>query len=84
MVRNALGFAIYNFYFNFTAHELEADLKEGMGSLNSIYFLGYTENPFKTYEFPGANEILKDYMPLKIAQEKKGVLGRRKNEKEKK
>lgn len=74
----------YNFYFNFTAHELEADLKEGMGSLNSIYFLGYTENPFKTYEFPGANEILKDYMPLKIAQEKKGVLGRRKNEKEKK
>ena len=73
----------YYFYFNFTAAEFEDALKEGMGNLEKVYFLRYTENPVKTYEFPGMEEMLADYMPVKIAPDsrKKGIF---RNEKKKK
>ena len=72
----------YNFYFNFTASEYENDLKEGMGDLEKIGFLKYTENPVRSFDFPGAEKMLADYMPLKVQEPKrKGIF---KNEKKKK
>lgn len=64
----------YHYCFNLTPMALRADCKEGMGELNQVYFMEYTENPYVAYEFSGAEVILKEYMPDKPVQQKKTFL----------
>ncbi len=71
----------YHYCFNLTPTAWRADCKEGMGELNQVYFLEYTENPYTAFEFTGAENILKEYMPDKPVQQKKSFLPFKRKEK---
>lgn len=62
---------LYNFYFNFVVNKLRADVKSGMDELENVYFLNYNEDPFTSYDFPDAEIVLADYMPLQLDNNKK-------------
>lgn len=64
----------YHYCFNMTPGLYRNDCKEGMGELNRVYFQEYTDNPYLSSEFVGAEEILKEYMPDKPIQQKKTFL----------
>lgn len=64
----------YHYCFNLTPDSWRADCKSGMGELEQVYFLEYTENPYIEANFAGAEIILKNYMPDKPVQQKKSLL----------
>ncbi len=61
----------YHFCFNFVPKPQQNDVKSGMGVLKNIWFLNYTEDPFSSYDFPGADIIFQNYFPVLIQPEKK-------------
>ena len=65
--------ALKSFYycFNLVPKLQQVDVKAGMCELSNVYFLNYTEDPFKESDFNGAEEILKDYLPVVVVPEKK-------------
>lgn len=69
---------LYHFCFNFTEKHLQNDVKKGMALLSQIHFLSILENPFTADEFADAEEILKEYMPVKQTEKKKGLFRRKK------
>lgn len=64
----------YNYYFNFVDESVKTEVKSGMGELENIYFCEISANPFACHYLPGAEEILKDYMPVHVdlVKNKKG------------
>lgn len=71
----------YHYCFNLTPEAWRADCKEGMGELNQVYFLEYTENPYVAFEFASAEKILQEYMPDRPVQQKKSFLPFKRKEK---
>ena len=71
----------YHFCFNFTAEKDQREIKESMGEISSVHFLKFTEDPFTNNGFTDAEKILKEYMPIRVNEEKKGLFRRRLNEK---
>lgn len=71
----------YHYCFNLTPEAWRVDCKEGMGELEHVYFLEYTENPYVEANFAGAEQILKEYMPDKPVQQKKSLLPFKRKEK---
>lgn len=67
----------YHFCFNFTAVKDQKEIRDSMGEISSVYFLKYTEDPFSSHDFTAAEKILKEYMPIKISEEKRGIFRRR-------
>lgn len=74
----------YHYLFNFTPKENYQDIREGMEGIESVHFLGYTENPFANSAFPEAETILRNYLPIKTEEVKKKGLFVRKKQHEKK
>lgn len=70
----------YHFLFNFTPDKDHKTIKESMGEISNVYFLKHTEEPFTACDFAAAEEILKEYMPIK-AEKKRGIFRRHRNEK---
>lgn len=66
----------YNYYFNFVDEAVKTEVKNGMGELEKVYFCDYTANPFNSYNLPGAEDILNEYMPVQI-ESGKGKKGKR-------
>lgn len=73
----------YYFCFSFTSKGYEKEIQEGMSGIdnNNIFFMPYSDNPFKTYDFHGAENILKDYLAIKVPKPKKGFFKKEKKEK---
>jgi len=71
----------YHYCFNLTPDAWRADCKEGMGELNQVHFLEFTENPYVAFDFSDAETILKEYMPEKPVQQKKSFLPFKRKEK---
>lgn len=65
----------YNYYFNFVEDSVKGEVKIGMGELEKVYFCESVADPFHCCTFPGADEMLKDYMPVHI--DTKGKKGKR-------
>lgn len=53
----------YHFCFNLVPNIQQDDVKKGMCELQNVWFLNYTENPFESPDFAGAEKILKEYLP---------------------
>lgn len=51
----------YHYYFNFVAEDLRDEIKSGMGILDSVHFLNYTEDPFNSYEIPDIETVICRY-----------------------
>lgn len=69
---------MYHFCFNFTKENLRSEIRKGMAVLEQVHFLNILEDPFSAYDFAEAEEILKEYMPVKAAEKKKGLFKRKK------
>jgi len=69
----------YHYLFNFTPAENFKDIKEGMTGIESVHFLEYSENPFKSSNFADVDNILKNYLPIQqdINPKKKGLFKRK-------
>lgn len=68
----------YHFCFNLVPKLQQADVKTGMCELPNVWFLNYTEDPFQSADFSGAEEILKEYLPVvAVPKKKKGLFGRK-------
>lgn len=68
----------YHYCFNFTVDKNKDAIREGMAELDQIYFLSYQEDPFTTADFPAAEIILEQYMPIKLNETKrKGIFKRK-------
>lgn len=68
----------YHFCFNLVPQLQQSDVKAGMCELSNVYFLNYTEDPFKENNFVGAEEILKTYLPvLAVPEKKRGLFKKR-------
>lgn len=65
----------YHYYFNFVSDDLKEEVKIGMGTLDSVHFLTYTEDPFNENEFPDIADIVKRYKEPTISGEKKKKKG---------
>lgn len=62
----------YHYCFNYTVEKERKDIVEGMLDMKHVYFTEFTkQSPFSFHEFPSAELILKDYMPIKLEPEKK-------------
>ncbi len=66
----------YIFCFNFTQRKDQKAIREGMGEMERVYFLNYTEDPFTDSDFSGAEEIFSDCLPAREEEKKKGILHR--------
>lgn len=73
----------YYFCFSFTPKIYEKEIRDGMAGIdnNNIFFMPFSDNPFKTYDFHGAESILKDYLAIKVPKPKKGLFKKEKKEK---
>lgn len=69
-------FKNYNYCFNFTVEKNHKDIVKSMKGVERVYFLKITEDPFTTYEFPGAEKILAEYMPIMTKSKKRGLFRR--------
>lgn len=69
----------YHFMFNFTPEKDRRTIRESMGEISNVYFLKYTEEPFVSGDFASGEEILKEYMPVRV-EKKKGIFRRRRDE----
>lgn len=68
----------FHFCFNLVPKLQQADVKAGMCELTNVYFLNYTEDPFKSNDFVGAEEILKKYLPvIALPEKKRGLFKKR-------
>lgn len=63
------------FCFNFVHESLYEDVREGMEGAGPVYFLKTIKDPFNEWDFSGADEIFKKYMPVTVQdeEEKKGI-----------
>lgn len=68
----------YQYIFNFTDPKDRKDIEEGMSILNQVFFIEYAINPFTFHELQDVENILKEYMPVKIEERKKKGLFRKK------
>lgn len=64
----------YIFCFNFTQKKDWPAIIEGMGELNNVSFMEYTEDPFSNSNFAGADEIFKDCLPERTEEKKRGIV----------
>lgn len=72
----------YYFCFSFTSKGYEKEIQEGMASIdnNNIYFMPFSDNPFKTYDFHGAETMLQDYLAIKVPKPKKRLFKKEKKD----
>lgn len=61
----------YVFCFNFTQEKDYQAIRSGMGELESVHFLNYSEDPFADYSFPDGDEIFMDILPEEPEEEQK-------------
>lgn len=62
----------YIFCFNFTQEKEHEAIRKGMGELQSVHFLKYTEDPFSESAFPDGDEIFEDILPEEPEETVKG------------
>lgn len=60
----------YHFCFNFVLEKSRADIRDGMGKLENVYFVDYVEDPFIQNDFPNAATILEEYLPDEVTEQK--------------
>lgn len=67
----------YVFCFNFTVRREYEAIRKGMGELQSVHFLKYSEDPFMESDFPDGDEIFADILPEEPEEEeKKGIVNK--------
>lgn len=67
----------YVFCFNFTVRREYEAIRKGMGELQSVHFLKYSEDPFTESDFPDGDEIFADILPEEPEEEeKKGIVSK--------
>lgn len=67
----------YVFCFNFTIQREYEAIRKGMGELQSVHFLKYSEDPFMESDFPDGDEIFADILPEEPEEEeKKGIMSK--------
>lgn len=67
----------YVFCFNFTQEKDYEVIRSGMGELESVHFLKYSDDPFSDCTFPDGDEIFMDILPEKPQEEqKKGIFAK--------
>lgn len=67
----------YVFCFNFTVRREYEAIRKGMGELQSVHFLKYSEDPFMESDFPDGDEIFADILPEEPEEEeKKGIVSK--------
>lgn len=67
--------AKYVFCFNFVPTSEQEAIRDGMGTLDNVHFLTYTERPFEQADFSDAAHIFAEILPEEVdVKEKTGIL----------
>ena len=67
----------YVFCFNFTMQKEYEAIRKGMGELQSVHFLKYSEDPFTESEFADGDEIFAEILPEEPEKEvKQGIVSK--------
>lgn len=65
----------YHYCYRFVQDKkLQKEIRREMEPLENIHFTAYEEDPFSSNAFPDVQNILKDFLPSAVIEEKKGFL----------
>lgn len=64
----------YVFCFNFTQKSDYQSIRDGMGDIENVHFLEFTEDPFASSAFADAEIIFDECLPEKNAEDKRTIL----------